>query len=139
MRAYVLATACLLAPFCVQAEEETSAEISLELNTLTDVQDGCQVTFVASSGHAEGVDAVVFETVLFDAGGAVERLTLFDFGAIPGGVPRVRQFVIPSLECAALGQLLINGVSACSGPGLSENACARGLRVSSRTAVELIG
>lgn len=66
-------------------------------------------------------------------------LTLFDFGALPAGRPRVRQFVVPGQECAALGSVLINGVVTCTAPGLEATACETGLSVSSRTNVDLIG
>jgi len=124
----------------VIAQEPTpSAGITVELNTVTQAEAGCQLTFVASSGHPDGVESVVLETVLFETSGAVNQLTLFDFGAIPAGVPRVRQFVVPGLQCASLGRLLINGVSACSVPGLDDGACAAGLSMSSRTDVEVLG
>ena len=121
------------------AQETSGTGIAIELNTLAQAEGGCQLTFVASSSHPEGVAGVVFETVLFDTEGSVDRLTLFDFGAIPAGVPRVRQFVVPALECTRLGRILINGVDSCSVPGLPDTACATGLTVRSRTGVEVIG
>lgn len=130
----------VLAAQVAQAQDvRANARLSVELNTVSQVDAGCQLTFVASSEHPEGMESVVFETVLFETSGAVNRLTLFDFGAIPAGVPRVRQFVVPDLQCASLGRLLINGVSACSVPGLDEDACAEGLSVTSRTEVEVLG
>lgn len=120
-------------------DQPTNAGISVELNTVGQVDGGCQLTFLTSSGYEQGVEQVVFETVLIDTNGAVTLLTLFDFGALPPARPRVRQFVIPGQECSALGRILINGVTTCSVPGLDESACAAGLTVSSRTDVELIG
>ncbi len=122
------------------AEDTTpSAGISVELNTVGQVEAGCQLTFLTSSGYEQGIEQVVFETVLIDTDGAVTLLTLFDFGALPPARPRVRQFVIPGQECSALGRILINGVTTCSVPGKDDGVCAAGLTVSSRTDVELIG
>lgn len=138
-------TACLLGCLSIMstaalAQAETaSAQISVELNTVNQVETGCQLTFLTSSGHEGGVEKVVFETVLIDTNGAVSLLTLFDFGALPPARPRVRQFVIPQQQCSALGSILINGVTTCSAPDLDEGACEAGLTVSSRTDVELIG
>lgn len=123
----------------VAAEPPAPASLSLELNHLAQVESGCQLTFVAESAHPEGIENVIFETVLFDSSGAVDRLTLFDFGQIPAGVPRVRQFLVPELSCAALNRMLINGVSFCSAPGQGAGACTDGLTVKSRTDVELLG
>jgi hypothetical protein len=121
------------------AQEVAPAGITVELNGVAQIDSGCQLTFVAASTHPEGVESVVFETVLFDSAGAVDRLTLFDFGQIPAGVPRVRQFLVPELSCGTLDRLLINGVSACTVPGGDDAACAKGLTVKSRTEVEMLG
>lgn len=129
----------LLFPIASLAQDGLVEGLSVELNTVAEASGGCQLTFVANTGFAEGVEKAVFETVLFDKAGAVNRLTLFDFGAIPAGRPRVRQFVIPDLACSNLGQILINGVNTCEAPGMKAAACAAGLSVTSRIEVELIG
>ncbi|MEM9576923.1 MAG: hypothetical protein AAF999_07900 [Pseudomonadota bacterium] len=138
---HVVTAACLMLSGTQVHASDGAAEagISLELNTLSQVETGCQLTFLTSAGYAQGVEKVVFETVLFDAEGAVTLLTLFDFGTLPPGRPRVRQFVIPRQNCAGLGSILINGVTTCSVPGFDESTCQAGLTVSSRTEVELIG
>ena len=123
----------------VGAQEAARPGLSVELNTMAEAGGGCQLTFVAASAYENGVEKAVFETVLFDKAGAVNRLTLFDFGAIPPGRPRVRQFVIPDLACAELGQILINGVNTCQAVGMDDAQCGAGLRVTSRVDVALIG
>lgn len=122
-----------------QAEGETSPGLTVELNTLAEADGGCQVTFVMTNRHQSPIEKAVFETVLFNKAGTVDRLTLFDFGALPSGRPRVRQFVIPDLECSDLGQILINGANTCDAPDLAPGACMQGLSVHSRATVELTG
>ncbi|MEM9788609.1 MAG: hypothetical protein AAF801_19075 [Pseudomonadota bacterium] len=139
MRALLIALALFFAASVAIADETGDAGITIDLNTLQPVEGGCQLTFVASTTHADGIDKLVFETVLFTTEGAVDRLTLFDFGEIPARAPRVRQFVLPQLECANLGQLLFNGVNACQISGAENTACATGLTLTSRTDVELLG
>ena len=138
MRIFCIAAALFGLTSSVLAEKAQS-ELSIELNKVEESNGGCQLTFLAASSHANGIAQLVFETVLFDNEGGVNRLTLFDFGAIPAGVPRVRQFVIPALACSDLAQILINGVSTCQAPGLDEAACSKGMNVTSRIEVELIG
>lgn len=138
MRTAVL-VAMLLGFACMAQAQDQTPGLSIELNTVAEANGGCQLTFVAKAGFENGVEKAVFETVLFDKEGAVNRLTLFDFDAIPAGRPRVRQFVIPELACTDLGQILINGVNTCEAPGMESAACAAGLSVSSRIGVELIG
>ena len=107
----------------------------LDLNRVDQVEGACRLTFVAQNDLGADLDALSVETVLIDATGRVDRLTLFDFGALPHGVPRVRQFDIPGLACEALARVLINGVAQCS----AGEACTGALRLSSRTNVEVIG
>lgn len=140
MKLAMFAGALLVCSNVAQAQtNETNSGILVELNTTKQVDGGCQLTFVTSSDYDEGVTKVVFETVLFDTEGSVQLLTLFDFGAIPAGRPRVRQFIVPQTSCESLGQILINGVSTCNVPGVPETACADGLQLDSRTDVEMIG
>ncbi|ANB33970.1 hypothetical protein A6024_07575 [Rhodovulum sulfidophilum] len=121
------------------AAQEAGPHLSIELNAVAPAETGCLISFLARNGYETGIDRAVFETVLIDDKGQVERLTLFDFGALPAGRPRMRQFSVPGLDCGDLGQILINGTTACEAEALDEEACAEGLGLSSRTDVELIG
>ena len=76
---------------------------------------------------------------MFDRAGQVNVITLFDFGELPAALPRVRQFVVPQVTCEGLSRLLINGASTCTGTGLPNAACTKGLSISTRTAIEVIG
>jgi len=115
--------------------QEASSSLSIELNRIDPMDGACRLTFLAENALGTDLDVLSLETVLIDAEGRVDRLTLFDFGALPDGVPRVRQFDVPDLECGTLGRVLINGVAECSA---GEN-CADALRLSTRTDVEVIG
>jgi hypothetical protein len=115
------------------------ATISVELNAQEQVEAGCKLSFLARNGLDGDIAKAVYETVLFDAEGQVERLTLFDFGTLPAGKPRLRQFVVPGLQCEALGQILINGASTCEAGELGAAACLQGLSLNSRTDVEMMG
>lgn len=121
------------------AQDSQGAHLSIELNALEPVEDACRISFLIQNGHPADIDSAVFEAVLFDAAGRVDRLTLFDFGALPAARPRVRQFVVPGLACPSLGRLLINGAQSCTGAGLPADACVRGLELRSKTDVEVLG
>ncbi|TCO74137.1 hypothetical protein [Rhodovulum euryhalinum] len=121
------------------ADDPPAARLSLELNAVAETEGGCLLSFVATNGHGTDIDSAVFETVLMDGGGRVDRLTLLDFGALPAGRPRVRQFVVPNLACGDLGRVLVNGASACAAGDLGEAACTEGLILTTRTDVELVG
>ena len=131
--------ALLTAAAVSASETDIGNHLDLELNSVQPVDGGCQLTFVALNGHPTPIESVVFETVLFDANGNVERFSLFDFGHLPAAKPRVRQFVLPSLRCTDLGRVLINGTHSCSGEGLGAGACLDGLTVTTKTDVEFLG
>jgi hypothetical protein len=117
------------------AQSAPDAALALELNRIDQLEGACRLTFLAENGLGADVEALTLETVLIDTAGVVERLTLFEFGALPDSVPRVRQFDVPGLSCDALGRVLVNGVSECTGPA----SCGEALGLTSRVDVELLG
>ncbi len=121
---------CLGLPAVAQ---DQPAPISLELNTLTQLEGACRMVFTAQA--AAPVEQLVAETVLFDAAGSVTLLTLFDFRDLPATKVRVRQFDIPAAQCNGISRVLFNGLESCSGAG-----CASGLAPASRVdGVEVLG
>lgn len=115
--------------------QDAGGNLSLELNRVDALEGACRLTFLAENGLGLDLETLSLETVLIDSQGRVERLTLFEFGALPDGIPRVRQFDIPGLACEGLGRVLINGVAECSAGA----ACAEGLELLTRTDVEVMG
>jgi hypothetical protein len=116
-----------------------SATLGIELNSVSQEGAACRLVFVVENGLGTDLSAAVFETVLFDREGRVVTLTLFDFGALPAGRPRVRQFDLADTTCAEIGRLLLNDAHACTGEGVTPESCAAALRWSSRTAIEVLG
>lgn len=119
--------------------QDTTHRLSVELNAAQPQEEACKLSFVVVNSHDEDIGKAVFETVIFDASGQVNRLTLFDFGVLPQGRPRVRQFVIPGTPCDAIGQILFNGAQTCESGGLGPDACTRDLGLTSRTEIEVVG
>lgn len=135
MRLALVVSSCLLAAAPALAESAASPRLSLELNRVDALDGACRLTFMAENGLGADLAALALETVLIATDGQVERLTLFEFGALPDGVPRVRQFDVPGLSCEGLGRVLINGVAQCEGA----ETCDGALVLGSRTDVEVIG
>jgi hypothetical protein len=135
MRQRLATSLCLLLMGHGALAQGTAGRLSLELNRVDSLEDACRLTFVAQNTLGTDLEALSLEAVLIDAAGRVERLTLFAFGALPDGIPRVRQFDIPGLACDGLGRVLVNGVSECSAGA----ACAKSLELLTRTDVEILG
>lgn len=123
----------------VAQETELRETVRIELNAAKSTETGCTLTFLVTNGHASPIEKVVYETVLFDSAGQVDRLTLFDFGTLPPGRPRVRQFTVPGMACDGLSQVLINGAHTCEAPALADSACDANLILNTRTKIEVIG
>jgi len=130
----------LATPVASQEPGEDAPALSLALNTLQPTEaGGCRLSFVIRNGLGADIESLVTEAVLFDAGGQVATLTLFDFGSLPAGRPRVRQFDLAGLSCDGIGEVLVNGIGTCEGEGLTPGACLDGLRLSSETDVQVSG
>lgn len=122
-----------------QSDETSAAELFVELNTLQDIDDACQMTFVVRNDTGQGVDAVSFEAVIFDTSGGVDRLTLLLLRDLPEGRMRVRQFNLSGLSCEKIGQVLFNGTNSCQVNGAESDICRETLTLGSRVDVELLG
>ncbi|WP_210528703.1 hypothetical protein [Rubellimicrobium arenae] len=132
-----------LAPMTLQAQDAAPSaaapSLSVELNDAAPTEGGCRLTFLAENGLGTDLASLSLETVVLSTAGQVEQVTLFDFGDLPAGRPRVRQFDLAGLACDAIGQVLINGVTTCDGAGADPATCISGLALSSRNRIELIG
>ena len=128
-----------LATGAAAQDKDLGEVVLIELNTTKLTEAGCTLSFLVLNGHPSQIDKVVYETVLFNSAGQVDRLTLFDFGTLPPGRPRVRQFSVPGATCDGLSQILINGAHTCEAPDLADTACEAGLTLDTRTKIEVIG
>lgn len=136
--ALTLVAALVFGPVSAQesADDET---LIIELNAVQATEDGCAFSFLITNDLPAQIEAMVLEAVLFDEGGQVERLTLFDFGSLPAGRPRVRQFVVPGTSCEVFGSILINGAQSCEVNGTASSICESGLQLETRVTIDLIG
>lgn len=133
----VIATACTQG--AIAEDKDLGEAVLVELNATKSNEDSCTLTFLVMNGFASPIDKLIYETVLFDSSGQVDRLTLFDFGTLPPGRPRVRQFSVPGATCDSLGRVLINGAHTCEAGDLPQTVCETGLTVDTRTNIEVTG
>lgn len=132
--------ACALAGLAVlgAAAADVRAQeprITLELNGIQAADAACRVSFLAQNLTGEEIKAAVFEVAVIDGKGLVSALIRLDFGRLPDGKSRVRQFDLAGQSCDAIGRVLLNDVAECTGDGLSAQVCLDALAVSSRTGV----
>lgn len=148
LKALVLATAVMPSPSGASptgAGEATlpdagsPAPLNIELNAADTVGESCRLSFLLKNDAPTDIDAFVAETVLFSDTGQVALLTLFDFGTLPSGRPRVRQFQVPEISCDRLSTVLINGADTCEGVDHSTSRCAAALTLTTRVKIALEG
>ena len=121
----------IITPFAAAASEKS---LAVELNALDALSTSCRVTFVASNKTDAALQGLGYEVVLFGKDGGIERMTKFDFGALPVGKTVVRRFDFADTACANIGRVLINGSSRCEAS--DDLDCDARLVPTNRTAVE---
>jgi hypothetical protein len=134
--AILSALATAAAPAAAQ-QEAGARSLDIELNALQPSEGGCRLSFLATNGLGADIAGVSFETVLFDAAGLVERMSVLDFKEVPAGKTRVRQFDLAGADCGDVSRVLINDARSCDWGGLEPGDCARRLRTTSKAGVPL--
>ena len=103
--------------------------VRVELNTVETADNRCRMTFVIENKSTHAVDSLKLDFALFNPEGAVYRRMVADMGPVRASKTVVKTFATDG-DCAQLGSLLVNEVTACT-PG-EPNACLDQLALSSR-------
>lgn len=134
LRSPLLALACLAAgPALAQDGDAPSAAkadgtgIHVELNTLRQVDSGCQAYFVVSNGGA-AVSAIELYAVMFGPDGIIRDDLVLPFPPVDAGRMKVVPLTL-RLGCEEIGRIFINEVRTCEA---ADGACAGRLSFSSR-------
>jgi hypothetical protein len=115
-----------LALSAVRAADET---VRLELNATETAENRCRLTFVIENKSPQNLDSLKLDFAMFNTEGAVYRRIIFDMAPVRAAKTIVKTYAIDG-DCALLGSLLVNEVTACV-PG-EPAACLDGLALSSR-------
>lgn len=127
------ASACIFAlaagPLAAQSDPAGGGSFVLELNNATDTAEGgCQLTFVSVNESDEGLTEATFQAGIFDSGGIVTQLVLFEFGALPAGKTLIVPFTLPAQACADISRVIVNAVARCTtADGSTSAICSSGL------------
>jgi hypothetical protein len=119
-------SALQLAQLPARAADET---VRLELNAIETAENRCRLTFVIENKSAQNFDSFKLDFAMFNTEGAVYRRIIFDMAPVRATKTIVKTYAIDG-DCAQLGALLVNDVTACV-PG-EPAACLDGLALSSR-------
>jgi len=104
-------------------------EVQIELNAVENTENRCRMTFVIENKGKAAVDSLKLDLALFNTEGAVYRRMVVDMAPVRAAKTVVKAFVTEG-DCAQLGKVLVNEVTACT-PG-DAAACQDQLALSSR-------
>jgi hypothetical protein len=142
LTAALLAGAMALGQVAVAAENpktespKTQGKIAVELNDLQQSDSGCRAVFVLNNGLDKAFDKVTFRVVGFDGKGHATLFLSFDFGALPVGKTRILRFDLgDKVACSDVSRLVLDDVTACSGPGVEPGECLAAVALSTRASV----
>ena len=125
MRRLALASLFALSSLAAHAQDA----VRVELNTVENAENRCRMTFVIENKTTHAVDSLKLDFALFNADGAVYRRMVADMGPVRPAKTVVKTYATDG-DCAQLGALLVNEVTACQ-PG-EPAACQDSLALSSR-------
>jgi hypothetical protein len=108
-------------------EAAPTPKFALELNALQPAENACRITFLATNDLGGTLTKASVEMALFDSAGAINRIVTLDFKDLAPGKTKVLQFALTNLDCANLGRVLINDVTACEGEAIAPESCLAGL------------
>jgi len=121
-------------------EQSAADPIEIELNRLEPGKDACRPYLVfRNRGDAAlaafTLELVLFDGVLFDGEGFIKQQFTLDAAPLPAGKTSVKLFEIPGVDCAAIGRILLNQVTACAGADGALPDCMARIQASSRVPV----
>lgn len=118
----------------VDEKVQKEAEITLELNKVELVGEGCRLTFLTANQSDVALSKVAFEFAFLDQNGQLETLATLNFGAISPKRPKITQFTLPDQKCAALSRAFINSEAACD--GAEKNTCLENVVTKNKTSID---
>ncbi len=134
--AVVLAVAFVAGPAAADAEGD-GAGLTLELNKVEEVEEGCQTFFVLDNDSGHVFDGFRLELILFDHKGVTGDRLRVDLAPVRRDKRTVSTYVFPGTPCAEIGSILFNDIPICEARDGAELDCIDLLKVGHRDAIAL--
>jgi hypothetical protein len=97
------------------AAQTADGLIGIELNSASDEEGTCRLTYVVTNGTTTGLTQASWEVAVFDDTGTVTRLWVLDFGSLPQSRTRVVQFDLADQPCEKVSRISVNDAVDCVG------------------------
>lgn len=147
LRKTILTSALVLAGLAAlpaRSQEPAASDagrIVLELNNVTDTDDGaCRMTFVALNNSETTLAGTGWQVGVFDAQGIVRSILSLEFGALPISKTKIVLFDLPGRGCADISRVVVNDVTLCqpevAAAETPDPICLEALTTRSRTEID---
>ena len=87
--------------------------VSIELNKLEPGENACKPYLVIENGTDHEFASLKLDLVMFDTDGVIARRVAVDAAPLRAGRMTVKVFDLDGLACDRIGQVLLNGLTAC--------------------------
>ena len=114
------------------AAQTADGAIAIELNSASDQEGTCRLTYVITNGTTTDLTQASWEVAVHDAGGVVTQLWVLDFGSLPQGRTRVVQFDLADQRCTTLSRISVNDAVDCQSAEGAVAVCREKQSLSSR-------
>jgi hypothetical protein len=105
--------------------------LKVELNALDAIAGKCRMSFLVENGSSTAIEMLKLDLAIFGRDGAIERRLLTELGPVRAAKTVVRTFEVEG-DCAAIGSVLVNDVTACAPASLGD--CLDRMSLASRVA-----
>ncbi|WP_299426017.1 hypothetical protein [uncultured Shimia sp.] len=122
----------------LQAQEQTAAQLYVELNKLEAGEATCQAFFLFRNDSGMSFEALELSFAILDTNGIINQLLTVDAAPTPVARTSLKLFEFPDIACPQIGELLLHDIPACTPQNAEPRDCYPLITLSSRAAVPLI-
>ena len=135
---FLCVSLCLSGLLAAPAQAQSTG-LEIELNKFEQADSGaCRAFFLFRNRTGASFDAFEMALAVFDGGGVIDRLLTIDAAPIPVARTTLKLFEIPETDCAAISEILLHDIAACSIPNQPGADCFGLISLGSRTTAPLV-
>ncbi|MCH9809257.1 MAG: hypothetical protein K0U74_16145 [Alphaproteobacteria bacterium] len=128
-----VALGLLFAPSTTAMAQSEQGQISVELNKLENVDQGCRYYIVVNNQTDTEFQTLQLELVMFKTDNIIDQRIALDLAPMRKQKRMVKLFTMESIKCEDIGSILVNDALECRGNGgTTVDNCLGKLAISSR-------
>lgn len=120
------------------AAQAQDAKLTIELNKLEDVENGCRSFFLFRNQTDLTLSEFEMSLAILDSSGVIDRLLTIDAAPLPASRTTLKLFEVPDLTCSGIGEILLHDIAACTPQNGEPMDCFGVINLSSRASVPLV-